>query len=231
MQEEVVLLAMMMMTTMTEIKVERAGLQVERGGEADLAVSILDSDAVRFSGISVENPDRQRAMPGGNMVRDLLRRAEQYVIGSKIMFILIHLYFCVELAQLSRHLQGHPGRLLGADTPLAVMMLKVHLSPMQQQKKVLCNPVPHFCHSQPNMFGITEETAIRHLIFWRDGFQVEDGELMRYDDPAHSRILAEINAGYGSSLAQQMTLFPICFLGMPHRPSLMYSLANMLNYE
>jgi UBX domain-containing protein 1 len=29
------------------------------------------------SGISVENPDRQRQVPGGNMVRDLLRRAAQ----------------------------------------------------------------------------------------------------------------------------------------------------------
>jgi len=39
------------------------------------------------------------------------------------------------------------------------------------------------------------ETAIRHLTFWRNGFQVEDGELMRYDDPEHARILAEINSG------------------------------------
>jgi UBX domain-containing protein 1 len=36
---------------------------------------------------------------------------------------------------------------------------------------------------------------IRHLTFWRNGFQVEDGELMRYDDPGHARILAEINSG------------------------------------
>ncbi|KAH9952584.1 hypothetical protein BC827DRAFT_1372186 [Russula dissimulans] len=40
-----------------------------------------------------------------------------------------------------------------------------------------------------------EETAIRHLTFWRDGFSVEDGELRRYDDPAQAQILSEINAG------------------------------------
>ncbi|TFY78376.1 hypothetical protein EWM64_g5639 [Hericium alpestre] len=40
-----------------------------------------------------------------------------------------------------------------------------------------------------------QETAIRHLTFWRDGFSVEEGELMRYDDPAHSQILNEINSG------------------------------------
>lgn len=40
-----------------------------------------------------------------------------------------------------------------------------------------------------------ETAAIRHLTFWRDGFSVEDGELMRYDDPANEQILVEINAG------------------------------------
>ena len=43
-----------------------------------------------------------------------------------------------------------------------------------------------------------EETAIRHLTFWQDGFSVEDGELMRYDDPANEQILAEINSGCAS---------------------------------
>jgi hypothetical protein len=41
-----------------------------------------------------------------------------------------------------------------------------------------------------------EETAIRYLTFWRDGFSVEDGELRRYDDPAQAQILSEINVGY-----------------------------------
>ncbi|KAH9992548.1 SEP-domain-containing protein [Russula compacta] len=40
-----------------------------------------------------------------------------------------------------------------------------------------------------------EETAIRHLTFWRDGFSVEDGELRAYDDPAQAQVLSEINAG------------------------------------
>lgn len=38
-------------------------------------------------------------------------------------------------------------------------------------------------------------TAIRRLTFWRDGFSIEDGELMRYDNPEHARILEEINTG------------------------------------
>jgi hypothetical protein len=42
----------------------------------------------------------------------------------------------------------------------------------------------------------TDETVIRHLTVWRNGIQVEDGELMRYDDPAHADVLEAINAGY-----------------------------------
>lgn len=49
-----------------------------------------------------------------------------------------------------------------------------------------------------------EETAIRHLVFWRNGFQVEDGELKRYDDPEQAQILAEINAGYVNNLLGQL---------------------------
>ena len=47
----------------------------------------------------------------------------------------------------------------------------------------------------PDPVDQAEGTAIRHLTFWRDGFSVEDGDLMRYDDPANDQILAEINAG------------------------------------
>jgi UBX domain-containing protein 1 len=43
---------------------------------------------------------------------------------------------------------------------------------------------------------ITKETIIRHLTIWRNGIQIEDGELMRYDDPAHADVLEAINAGY-----------------------------------
>lgn len=43
---------------------------------------------------------------------------------------------------------------------------------------------------------ITEEATIRHLTVWRNGIQIEDGELMRYDDPAHADVLEAINAGY-----------------------------------
>ncbi|KAJ7078449.1 hypothetical protein B0H15DRAFT_804859 [Mycena belliarum] len=37
--------------------------------------------------------------------------------------------------------------------------------------------------------------ATRRLTFWRDGFTVEDGPLMRYDDPAHAAVLEAIHSG------------------------------------
>ena len=40
-----------------------------------------------------------------------------------------------------------------------------------------------------------KETAVRHITFWREGFSIEDGELLRYDDPANAQVLAEINSG------------------------------------
>lgn len=52
------------------------------GGERRYFLSHSTRELVsytRFSGISVENPDSQRSVPGGAMVRDILRRAAQYV--------------------------------------------------------------------------------------------------------------------------------------------------------
>ena len=41
----------------------------------------------------------------------------------------------------------------------------------------------------------TEERAIRHLTFWRNGFSVEDGPLLRYDDPENDATLKAIDQG------------------------------------
>jgi UBX domain-containing protein 1 len=40
-----------------------------------------------------------------------------------------------------------------------------------------------------------EATAVRHITFWREGFSVEGGELLRYDDPNSDQILRQINSG------------------------------------
>ncbi|KAH9850446.1 hypothetical protein C2E23DRAFT_835114 [Lenzites betulinus] len=117
------------------------------------------------SGISVQNPDRQGSVPGGELVRDLLRRAAeagppQAPAGS-----------AAAAPRGSAFFGG--GHTLGSD---------------EVDSQFIPDPDAVTPESE-------EETAIRHLTFWRDGFTVEDGELMRYDDPANEQILAEIRSG------------------------------------
>ncbi|KIY45165.1 SEP-domain-containing protein [Fistulina hepatica ATCC 64428] len=112
------------------------------------------------SGISVQNPDRpgSSSIPGGDMVRNLLRRAAEAGPAP------------APPSDSPRWFTGG-GHTLGSDD------------------------VPSAFIPDPNQPNATDETAIRHITFWSNGFSVEDGELMRYDDPAHAQILEEINSG------------------------------------
>jgi len=56
--------------------------------------------------------------------------------------------------------------------------------------------VPSSFVPDPNAPPETEqETAIRYLTFWKNGFSIEDGPLMEYDNPENQRILTAINSG------------------------------------
>ncbi|KAH9946739.1 SEP-domain-containing protein [Amylocystis lapponica] len=113
------------------------------------------------SGISVQNPDRQGAVPGGDLVRDLLRRAAE---------------------------AGPPPGAANGPARSSAFIGGGHTLGGEDIDSIYV-PDPN-APEEPE-----EETAIRHLTFWREGFTVEDGDLMRYDNPEHSRILAEINSG------------------------------------
>ncbi|KAL0066265.1 protein phosphatase regulator [Marasmius tenuissimus] len=112
------------------------------------------------SGISVQNPGRQGeqgGVPGGNVVRDLLRRAAERGPPPE---------------QRARNtVFSGGGHTLGSDD-------------------VDSSFVP-----DPDTVDNNAGPTIRHLVFWRDGFTVEDGELMRYDDPNNEAVLAEIHSG------------------------------------
>jgi len=115
------------------------------------------------SGISVQNPDSRRAVPGGDMVRELLRRAAEAGPAPG-----------ADAVSSGNRLGAFTGggHVLGSDdVPSSYVP-----DPDAQDEDSL-------------------EPAIRQITFWRDGFTVEDGELMRYDDPNNSQIIAEINAG------------------------------------
>ncbi|RXW20492.1 hypothetical protein EST38_g5365 [Candolleomyces aberdarensis] len=47
----------------------------------------------------------------------------------------------------------------------------------------------------PDPSASEEEIVTRHITLWRQGFQIEDGELRRYDEPENAAILAQINSG------------------------------------
>ena len=40
-----------------------------------------------------------------------------------------------------------------------------------------------------------QEVQQRHLTFWRNGFSIEDGPLLSYDEPANKELLEAIHAG------------------------------------
>ncbi|TFK68320.1 SEP-domain-containing protein [Pluteus cervinus] len=50
-------------------------------------------------------------------------------------------------------------------------------------------------NGKPSTPAKSEDVAIRHITFWKNGFSIEGGELMRYDDPNNARILEQINSG------------------------------------
>ncbi|KAF9466781.1 hypothetical protein BDZ94DRAFT_1306004 [Collybia nuda] len=112
------------------------------------------------SGLSIQNPEAAPNVPGGNLVRDLLRRAAERGPPPE-----------AATSQSNAFLGG--GHTLGSDD------------------------VPSAFIPDPNAPTDPEEqpTAIRTITFWRDGFTIEDGELLRYDDPSNDELLSQINAG------------------------------------
>ncbi|KAJ7247191.1 SEP domain-containing protein [Mycena haematopus] len=112
------------------------------------------------SGISVQNPAAgRRGGPGRDLVRDLLRRAQEEGASSG------------EPTQSRQSFFTGGGHTLGGEGTSST-----YIPGVQQEPE--------------------EELAIRRLTFWRDGFTVEDGPLMRYDDPENADVLAAIHAGH-----------------------------------
>ncbi|EJD44725.1 SEP-domain-containing protein [Auricularia subglabra TFB-10046 SS5] len=60
--------------------------------------------------------------------------------------------------------------------------------------QVASQPTPDRDAPSASLHG--EETAVRQITFWRNGFSVGDSALMRYDDPQHARLLEDINKGF-----------------------------------
>jgi UBX domain-containing protein 1 len=127
----------------------------------------------------VQNPDRgNAAVPGGDVVRDLLRRAAEGGPpppppgGSG------------------------PGARPGSGAGDGGVTRRWGAGNTLGSDDVESSFVPDPQAPPPGSGGADEpEPQVRHITFWREGFSVEDGPLMRYDDPANSQVLNEINSG------------------------------------
>jgi len=67
-----------------------------------------------------------------------------------------------------------------------------------------------------------QETAIRNLTFWKDGFSIEDGPLMEYDNEQNKRILDAINNGNAPPSVLNVRLHQPVELRVARRTNEMY---------
>ena len=143
------------------------------------------------SALSVENPEarRRRNQPGGDLVQEILRRAAE---------------------EGKRHPEGptagskDPAK---SSTPSFAFTGRGRTinDSAEAESSSSSTAMPGSFGAGPGSAGAggdeqqdddDGEVAIRNLTFWEDGFSIEDGELMRYDDPAHAQTLAAINSGH-----------------------------------
>lgn len=66
---------------------------------------------------------------------------------------------------------------------------------------------PSTCDTLISNLCFTEDVARRTITLWQDGFQIEDGDLMSYDNPEDAQILADLTSGYVSRHAIDLRVF------------------------
>lgn len=188
-------------STFRDLQASNESASARRGGGDGDDDDDADDDEMNYfaggerSALSVENPEarRRRNQPGGDLVQEILRRAAEE--GKK-----------------------HPEELAAAGSKSAKPSSSSSFAftgrgrtindSSEAESSSNTSSMPGGFGSRPGASaggdddadadddGEDGEVAIRNLTFWEDGFSVEDGELMRYDDPAHAQTLAAINSGH-----------------------------------
>ncbi|KAJ7901202.1 hypothetical protein B0H14DRAFT_2330527 [Mycena olivaceomarginata] len=126
------------------------------------------------SALSVENPDAPRNrnrsnVPGGDLVRGLLRRAAEAGAAPILP----------AGSSASGPIFSGGGHTLGSDDIPSTFVPDPNA------------PAPDV--RAPSFLALPR--ARRLIIFWRDGFTVEDSRLMRYDNPEDAALLSALNEG------------------------------------
>jgi len=118
------------------------------------------------SGIFMQNPNAKPTKPSNSLVSDILKKAAESGRGP------------AEDLEVTRpperSLFSGTGYKLGSDDEPSVL---------------INNPTTSTSSTEP------PTPVVRHLTFWRNGFSIEDGPLMAYDDPANEEFLRAINSG------------------------------------
>ncbi|CAE6464107.1 unnamed protein product [Rhizoctonia solani] len=117
------------------------------------------------SGLSVQNPEAARRGPP-NLVRDIFKKAAE---GSSA-----HAAAAADDQPRSTLFSGG-GHTLGSDEVESTYIPDPNAPPPKDEDEA--------------------KVAVREITFWRDGFSIADGPLLKYDDPANQAILTAINSG------------------------------------
>ncbi|SOV03886.1 related to SHP1 - potential regulatory subunit for Glc7p [Ustilago sp. UG-2017a] len=182
-------------STMRDIRSANEGSASRRGGSGDDEDDDGDDDEINYfaggerSALSVENPEarRRRNRPGGDMVQEILRRAAEE--GKKHP----------ELAKAqSSSSSSNSLAFTGRGRTINDSAESEPSAGTTSMPGGFASDPAASARDNSGDGGDDEdgEVAIRNLTFWEDGFSIEDGELMRFDDPAHAQTLAAINAGH-----------------------------------
>ncbi|TKY89257.1 hypothetical protein EX895_001788 [Sporisorium graminicola] len=190
--------------TFRDLQSASSGGPSRRAGDDDDEDDDADDDEMNYfaggerSALSVENPEarRRRDQTGGDLVQEILRRAAEE--GKR---------HPEELAAAGSKSSG--SRPSASSSSLAFTgrgrTINDAAEAEPSSSSAAATSMPGGFGNRPGAGNSTDdddeedgegEVAIRNLTFWQDGFSIEDGELMRYDDPAHAQTLAAINSGH-----------------------------------
>ncbi|CAG8590550.1 SEP-domain-containing protein [Rhizophagus irregularis] len=118
------------------------------------------------SGIFMQNPNAKPTKPSNSLVSDILKKAAESGRGP------------TEELEVTRPPENSSfsgtGYKLGSEDEPSV---------------AISNPTTPTAPTEP------PTPVVRHLTFWRNGFSIEDGPLMSYDDPSNEEFLRAINSG------------------------------------
>ncbi|KAM0750267.1 SEP-domain-containing protein [Meredithblackwellia eburnea MCA 4105] len=135
------------------------------------------------SGLSVQNPNAKKGGGTSDMIKGILQKAKEG--GTRI---------AGEAAQAAqpRSAFSGGGHTLGSDETPSTFIPDPNAR-ASRQRHPGAFPGAAGADDEDDLKEEEEETVIKYLTFWKDGFSIDDGDLMRYEE--NKEVLAAINSG------------------------------------